>query len=290
MGDFTQAHQLLCRAHDRVRSQCPDQPGLLTAARMYLGSALYYLGEYRALAAQSSEWISEAQTREDHYAYAALSGYGFGFLRHLMRDDAAAALAELSRAIQPWPEEPFSTNHMGISHGTLLSCLWTGGPKALSWFERNQERLARASVLKAPTPKLQIVRYRANAYLAAMTEEVTERNATLRKGVAVQLKLLETLRSPFAPAHAALIRAALLAVDRRTEQALESARAANALFTKLNLQRGEPAAFLEGWLEGGAAGRAKCDAELAALRAEGWSDPMRWVSTLLPIFHLVPRA
>jgi len=61
----------LWRAHDLLQAHCPGEPWLLTASRMYLGSAWFYSGNFREIKRHTGAWIDEARAREDRYAIAA---------------------------------------------------------------------------------------------------------------------------------------------------------------------------------------------------------------------------
>ena len=112
----------------------------------------------------------------------------------------------------------------------------------------------------------------------------------LAGAVTSQLNVLRALRIPLADTHARLLHGGLLALGGQRERALEEARSARAVFAKARDYHAAPSAVLEGWLEGGVAGRAKCEATLEGLRAQGWVEPMRFISATLPVFHLLRPA
>jgi len=84
------------RAHELLQAQCPEQPRELTHARLQLGAMWYLLGKHRHQTREVERWLAEARGRDDALAVALLLGMGYGHLRHLMRDDADAAIKEVA--------------------------------------------------------------------------------------------------------------------------------------------------------------------------------------------------
>ena len=134
-----------------------------------------------------------------------------------------------------------------------------------------------------------ISRMRASACLAAADGLSGEHNQRLLTKAKTEVGVLRKVGAPASDEHARLLGAGLLALAGRQEQALGEVRACHAAFVRTNNHQRDMAAFLEGWIEGGEVGRAKCEATLAGLRAQGWVDPMRFISVMLPVFHLLPR-
>jgi hypothetical protein len=233
--------------------------------------------------------VVDAQKRKDAYAYAALAGSACGFQRHLMRDDPAAAQAELAEAMAPWPVEPFSTNHYGELQGITFSSCYQGGDGAFRWFERNRARLSGASILRSPTFKLAVAHLRATALLAAMTGRRGDRTAMLMGGVEADVRILRRFPSPLSIPMAYQLSSVLAALLGDHERALREAQCAQRAYSSLSHAGRRPTLYWEGWLEGGEAGRAKCEEALATIRAQGWADPLRSVRMIFPILHFLPR-
>jgi serine/threonine protein kinase/predicted ATPase len=287
--DYEGGRDALLRGHELVTLQCPGQPWLLTTARMQLGAAWYVLGEHDTLAAHADAWVADAKQREDLFGYAALAGFGFGFLRHLMRDDPAAARRELSEAMAAWPDEPFSTNHFGSAIGEVLTLLYPGGDAALHWFEQNQARLDRAAILRNHIFRITLGNLRATACLAAVERALSDRNGLAIKAVQQHVRALNRGTSPMSRAFASLWSSVSFALCGDSQRALAEAQKAQKLLSNSHKIFGTVALYWEGWLEGGDGGRAKCDQTLLLLRGRGWVNPERALATIFPVFHLVSR-
>jgi hypothetical protein len=285
--DFRGSRDCLLAAHELISTQCPGQPWLLTTARMHLGCAWHFLGEHASLVAHSGGWVTDAKQRGDSHAYAALSGYGFGSYRHLMHGNPGAALSELAEAMAPWPNEPMSVNQVGALWGTLDALIFEGGGAGLLCLERNRDRLQKSPLVRSRTMKLPMAGWEANAALAAM-QAPPSAGSKLLQHVVTQIRILRSLSSPLSIAVADLLSGVLSTLEGKREQAHTEVQAARSALVALHHNLTTPALYLEGWLEGGAAGDAKCEEALRARRAEGWADPMRGISLCLPIFHLLP--
>jgi eukaryotic-like serine/threonine-protein kinase len=285
-SDFLGSRDWLLAGHELISTQCPDQPWLLATARMNLGSAWHYLGEHRSLAAHAETWVLDAKQRGDSHAYAALSGYGYGSERHLMRGAPAAALDELAEAMAPWPSEPITLNQIGALFGTLDALLYQGGDASWSYLERSRARFQNSALAKSRPLKLALASFSANAAFSAM-QGPPSHGDKLAQHVVDQIRTLRRLSTPLSVACADLLAAALSAVRGNWERARLEVRAARTVFESLHHTWRTSALHLEGWLEGGTAGRAKCEEALAEMRAQGWADPQRAVALKLPILHLL---
>jgi hypothetical protein len=287
--DYAAARDALLRGHELVSLQCPGQPWLLTTARMQLGAVWYVLAEHATLAAHSETWIADARQREDLYAYAAITTYGFGFLRHLMRDDPVTAQAELAEAMSPWPDEPFATHHFGAIIATICALSYQGGDLGLRWFEKNEARFKRAAILRNPVLAQTLCNLRVTASLAAMDRSDSARTVELTASVARQVRMLQKISSPLSGHFAALWSSVLCALRGDTRDALSHAQRARQALGSLHKTYGIAALYLEGWLETGALGSEKQARAIEALREQGWRAPERALAMLLPVFHLLER-
>jgi serine/threonine protein kinase len=283
--DHQGGRDALLRGHELVSLQCPGQPWLLTNARMQLGIAWFILGEHKTLAAHAEAWVDDAKQREDLYGYAALSGYGFGFLRHLMRDDPGAAQAELAEAMAPWPRAPFSTNHFGEMLANVLALSYAGGAQAFRWFEQNRARLDEAAILRNPIFKFTTSNLRANACLGALeTADAAERRALLAE-VRRQEAILRKMESPLSRAFATLCRSAVCAVLGDLERALGEAHVAEQALRTLHKTYWVHALYWQGFLQGGEQGRQKREQALGVMRERGWQQPERYMTMVFPVLR-----
>jgi serine/threonine protein kinase/predicted ATPase len=288
--DYEGGRDALLRGHEIVTLQCPGQPWLLSTARMQLGAAWYVLGEHGTLAKNSAAWVADAKQREDLFGYAALASYGFGFIRHLMRDDPAAARTELAEAMAPWPDEPFATSHFGAALGHIFTLLYPGGDAGLRWFGQNQARLDRAAILRNHVFRLTLTNLRTTAYLAATGGPGDSAGLGLAiAAVERQARSLSKATSPMSRAFSIFWRSVLFALRGDTRRARAEAAVAQQRLHGMHKLIADVTQYWEGWLEGGESGRKKCEQTTRTLRAEGWVDPQRAVAMILPVFHLVPR-
>jgi hypothetical protein len=257
---------------------------------MQLGAAWYVLGEHGTLAKNSAAWVADAKQREDLFGYAALASYGFGFIRHLMRDDPAAARTELAEAMAPWPDEPFATSHFGAALGHIFTLLYPGGDAGLRWFGQNQARLDRAAILRNHVFRLTLTNLRTTAYLAATGGPGDSAGLGLAiAAVERQARSLSKATSPMSRAFSIFWRSVLFALRGDTRRARAEAAVAQQRLHGMHKLIADVTQYWEGWLEGGESGRKKCEQTTRTLRAEGWVDPQRAVAMILPVFHLVPR-
>jgi hypothetical protein len=165
------APEFLWRAHDLLQTQCPGQPWLLTASRVYLGVAWYHGGNMRDLRRHMGGWIGEARARDDHFAVAALAGLGSGSFRHAADDEPERGIEELTRAMANWPEAPpFTLNHVGafLTQGMLLLCADQDGARLRQLLAVQRAQLDRAYAMSTPTLRLGLQWLRAAAALRSI--------------------------------------------------------------------------------------------------------------------------
>jgi len=284
--DLRAARDCLVSAHELLSTQCPDQRWGLTTARMHLGAAWHYLGENAVLASHAELWVVDAKRRGDCHAYAALSGFGFGSKRHLLRGAPDAALEELAEAMAPWPAEPISLHHVGALRGTLDALLFKGGDGGLMYLETVRPRLQKSPLVKNRSFKFPMAWWEASAAFAAM-ERTPDERSKLARHVIDQIRTLRALETPLSIACADLISAVLSMLRGQRARALVEVRAARPVLVAHHHNTRNAAQYLEGLLEGDAAGRAKVEEALAAERAQGWHDPMRGLEIILTVFHLL---
>ncbi len=287
--DYAAARDALLRGHELISLQCPGQPWLLTTARMQLGCAWYVLAEHATLAAHSESWIADARQREDLYGYATVTSYGFGFLRHLMRDDPATAQAELAEAMAPWPDEPFATHHFGTIIASIYTLSYQGGDAGFCWLERNEARFERAAILSSPVFKQTLYNLRATACLAAMAGADAARSAQLATLVGRHVRMLRKISSPLSGPFAELWSSALYALRGDATEAFRRAQRARHGLSAVHKAYSIAALFWEGRLEGGQAGAAKEEQAIGILRGQGWHKPERAVEMLVPAVRVFKR-
>jgi eukaryotic-like serine/threonine-protein kinase len=284
-GELGRAPNYLELAHELLQTECPGQPWLLTRVRMYLGLVWVRSGKFHKLTQHAAPWLAEARAKHDRYAVAALSGFGGASYRFLLKDDPAAMLAELDAAMAPWPEEPFSDNHFGACNARTSALLAQGGGEALAWLAANRLRFERSLLMRAPTPRGSLIALRAFACLSAIPSAQHAPQHPLFAEAAACARSLARTRTAIAPGLVRLLRASLSALAGREAEAVAHAQAVQSRLPELAFARG--AHYLEGLVTGGESGRAKCEATVAWLRAEGSVNPERHLRELVPGLDLL---
>jgi hypothetical protein len=273
----------LWRAHDLLQAHCPGEPWLLTASRMYLGSAWLYSSNLREIKRHAEAWMDEARAREDRYAIAALAGFGAASMRHLVDDAPEQTLHELELAMAPWPDRAFTTTHMGAFQTTAEVLAYSGpGEGLLRYIDGRSAQLDRAFLMHTEggrlirhTATLQGLFKALEARTGARTEQLVAR---------IERELLGLRRIPGADPlvwyHAA--RATLQLLAGQHDPAIASIQRA--------LQYGEATdervvtgiRYMLGRLQGGEGGRALCAGVRAQLAEEGFINVERALSMRVP--------
>ncbi len=283
--DFSASRTLLERAESLCSEHCPDEPWLLTNARMALGSVWFNLGEQAKLATMSEAWIDEARGRSDSFALAALEGLGQGFERYLMRDDPDTSREELAKAMAPWPREPLSFAQFGEVFGVVNTELYRGGDGAKRWLDQEQARLGRAFLIRSKFGRATMDVMQTYAALCVCVDaSQAQRAATL---ASAHKRAYATARHtvPIATMLAPLLVAQVLALEGKVEQALAALRPGRDELNARGIFYRYPALYLEGLLEAGDEGRSKRDTALAFFAGQGWKNPRRAVAMWVPAIN-----
>jgi serine/threonine protein kinase len=273
----------LWRAHDLLQANCPGESWLLTAARMYLGSAWFYSGNFREIKRHTGGWIEEARAREDRYAIAALTGFGAASMRHLVDDDPEQALSELETAMAPWPVRPFTTTHLGAFQTTaqVLAC-YGQGPGLLQYLDVRSPQLDREFLMR--TSGARLIRHSANlqAYFQAIESPSGEQTARLVARAQVDLNGLRPLPGNNAQAWYHVAGATLQLLAGRRDAALAGIEVA-LKYAEATDERVAPGIrYMLGRLQGGESGRALCDQVRTQLAEEGFKNVERALAMRVP--------
>jgi serine/threonine protein kinase/predicted ATPase len=286
--EFALAAEHLSNAHELLQTRCLGEPWLLTAARMYLGSAWQYLGDMDALVRHTGEWMEEARARDDRYAQAALTGFGGGSLRHLVRDQPDLAFTEIEQAMAPWPSAPFSTIHYGAFTGIASALSYTRPSELLAWIDGQSQRWDRAYLMRTPIMRGVASIYTSIGIVRALEEARGPRREELLVRAKLQVRVLQ--QNPTTVAFAPLLRALLQVARGDRSGALSSLTQASSQLSGSTSFWTGTALYLEGLLQGGDAGRAKCEPITARLRADGWVNLERAILHRVPGIRLITEA
>jgi hypothetical protein len=278
---FRAAPPYLWRAHDLLQTQCPGESWLLTSARIYLGSAWIYAGDFREIQRHTGGWIDEARARDDRYAVAAIAGFGGGSLRHAMNEQPEIALAELEAAMAPWPNESFATTHYGAF--TTTNCILGSepGPRLLNYVEQRQD-VVHAALMRMPTMRFSYLAARIRGILLAIDSAKSGKHKQLLERAQGDLRALERLpgRTPrvFALAYAGSLRH--IAGDR--DGALRCMRESAELAHTIDNFCATGVRYMLALLEGGQEGQRVRAAIRAQIEAEGWKNVERGLAIRVP--------
>ena len=264
---------ILERAEVLLRERCPNDPWALTVARYHLGAGWYHTGLTARLAHHSERWLREARERQDWFAVAMLAGMGAGSMRHVMRGDPQSAIAEIDQALAPIPEEPFSFPHFGHLMISQSARHLIGGRAALDYLESRSDRLDRAFLLRTRMGRETMRYYRCAAVLAAAGTMGSDERSRMLLRVRGFVRAWLHNEAPFRRGigHASMAQLDALAGEMRS--AITHAREAVRYFESVGFAAPCPARYLLGILEGGASGRAQCEAVLKGRAEQGWKTP-----------------
>ncbi len=280
--DFVGSRQWLERAESLCNEHCPEEPWLLTNARMALGSVWFNLGEQAKLSTMSEAWIDEARSRGDRFALAALEGLGQGFERYLMRDEPDASREAIKEAMAPWPREPFSFAQFGEVFGVVNTELYRGGDGGKRWLDAEDARLSRAFLIRSKFGRATLGVMQTYAALCACVD-APRAQRPLALARARTLALATTNKPvPIAQMLGPLLVAQVLALEGKVDEALCCLRPGLEALHARGIFYRYPATYLEGLLEGGDGGRAKCETALAFFAGQGWKVPRRAVAMWAP--------
>jgi serine/threonine protein kinase len=274
----------LARAHDLLQTQCPGQPWLLNAARMYLGLAWFQSGNFQELRRHMGGWLEDARTRDDRYAVAALCGFGAGSFRHLLDGDPARGLAEIDEAMARWPKRPFATNHVGafLVRGYIMSC--AQDQLGLSRFlEAERSELEQAYLMRTPTPLLALSWLRVMVRMRSIERPGVTGLAECLQQVRVESRKIRRISGPYALVTCLSVEgwASFLEGDRdgalRTLTEAERASRSMDHYARQGLRYGV------GFIAGGESGRRTCQEVVREIEAGGFRDFRHGLSFYLPV-------
>jgi serine/threonine protein kinase len=278
---FRAAPAYFWRAHDLLQTQCPGEPWLLTASRMYMGSSWMYSGNFQEIQRHAQGWLEEARARDDRYAVAAIAGFGGGSLRHLMNEQPELALSELEAAMAPWPKEPFATTHYGAFIATYHVLCSQPGPGLLQYLNGRPE-LDRASLMRVPTPRFTYLSARLRGLLLAMESRNNASKGALLAQARADLRLMTRSPGRTARAFALAFEGSLLCVEGDREAALRCLRESAQLAQTIDHFCAAGIRYMLAVLEGGESGQSTRTEIRAQIEAEGWKSWERGLLLRVP--------
>ena len=286
-----EARDRLDRAQRLGTEKCADQPWLLTNVRMLLGLLRGTTGAHQELALSSEQWLTEARERNDRFALAVLSGSGFGFFRHLMRDDPDTGRAELTSAYEPLPRAPLTAAHLGEFVAVVYCELYRGGASAYAWLQRELPRLSGSLLYKMGFAKSLLHSFAALATIAALRDASADERKKLLDETEGHCRALSKLPTKFAQVSSDGLLAEVHLLRGDMDRAMNTLARVRQQTTvgEENFLLHTKSIYLSGVLLGGDEGRAMKQAALAAYAERGWRDPKRAVLMLGPTIELLER-
>jgi serine/threonine protein kinase len=283
--DYASAEALQDAAHHLLETRCAGEPWLRTMVRISLGNLLWINGSHKRFDEETTRWLREVAERDDRYSRAALCGLGFAGLRHLLHDDAAAALSEIAASMEPWPRDVFGLGHMGELFAISACWLYVGGNTMHAWYGERRKQHDKAFLLRAEGNAIWLAYYRAAAaILAADTKDGISREAMFEE-LDRQLRVLQRTPSPHGPAVTGLVRAQVLGLRGERSEAIAVAETARRAFAAAHAGMWEKQMlYLIGALTEGDEGK-----ELRA-QAQGFFAEQGWRNTRLAASLTVPAA
>ena len=150
--------------------------------------------------------------------------------------------------MRPWPDEPFSTNHLGALFVRSVARMQAVVESLLPWLRQRQPLFERSFLLKTPFGRTIVLSTLGLSLLASLPDQRSGASSPLLKEAAAVARKLSRVPGVSARGSAHLLWANIYKHQGRLEQALEHARLAQASVPGL-LRPG--AQYLEGLVEGG---------------------------------------
>lgn len=272
------------RAETLYRTQCPGQVWMQVNARTLLLACLFMTGKHRLFALRAGDWLRDASTRGDAFARAQLITIGCAGFRHLIADDPEQVLAEVEEVVGPWRVNSFGLHHLGELDATHHALQYADPRRAHAWWrrERSKHRLLYGR-LKGYVPDL-LDSFRAEALLGAA---LRSGRSDLARQAGRLSEALMGATTPRARARGLLIRAQLLANAGERRAARGIAQLAHETFHGECF--GVAAEILAAALTSQSERRACEERVLAWFAQEGWREPERALSWMLPIYPLLRK-
>jgi hypothetical protein len=273
----------LVQAERLLRGSCVDTNWELTNARIALLNALWNAGKLWRHDELAREWQRDARDRGDRYAGTQLLCLGLGYQLSLQRDLPDAAEEALDECLRGWPEA-FQLPHWGQYIGRLLVQLYKDGDAYELW-QATWPHLRRSQLLRVPY--FALVSYLDGALVTlhqACRVRPERRSELLRKASHYARRVAQTKRLLARPL-ADQIRAQVLAVGGRRDEAVLLLQRAEAELRAQHAVYQYPTAYLLGTLLGGDAGKLHRERALSWAAGENIADPTRWFTMFVPVLR-----
>ncbi|MDI1434250.1 protein kinase domain-containing protein [Polyangium sorediatum] len=249
----------------------------------WLLTALFYVGDVRALLDLLPQCRSEADALGDRYMETAL-GVLMTPMGLLLEDRPEEAMASSRHALSRWTTRGYHTMHWGAFYSSTQALLYLGeGSRAYAALHAQNGAL-HASMMPRTAKSIRIRLFDLQARTAlARAREVARPEPLVREALSLADRL-DPERSPWSDACALGIRAAVFARRGDVDRALAYLARARSSFRRSDMEL--YARLTErrlGELEGGEAGRARIDDIDAWFHAQGAPRPDLLARALIPL-------
>jgi tetratricopeptide (TPR) repeat protein len=256
--------------------------GEINGGRLFANNALYHLGEWKELSRRTRQHLREARTREDMSA----SHHNVSGVQNavwLFEDDVEGARSELERGSQGLPTKGFSVPHYYQFLARVQQAIYAQDHlEALELFQRAWRKLRFNFMTRVPIVRFLNQDVRGRVFLLLARNDRAE-----RKNALAQVRAAASAQANsgvvWAKASQGLLLAQVCWMEGNTQKAVEHFRAAELLFTQLEMRaQAEVARHRLGLLLGGEEGRLLQVAADRFFSQEGVVNVPKMMSMLAP--------
>jgi hypothetical protein len=286
-ADFVEADRRLSEAETRFVHDWPGEAWHLVNVRGVLLNVWVNRAKFALAAGRAEAWIAGARARGDLFALSTYASSGYGFVRHLMRNDPDAALAELDEASAVFPRGQFGMQHFGLNSARHVVLSFQGGTRVYDYWEELWPQIRHSFLLRARSVRELSTAMRTEATLrAALASEGTARSALLEQAERL-CNTLADARTQIGRACHDSIGAQICVARGERAAALPRAERARAAFAAMDNFSVRWLNVLIGHLTSPEHGARAFEAECGYLTRQGWREPVRCIETWLPVLHML---
>ncbi len=284
VGRFRDSLQHLETCETILREQCKGVAWNIDTTRLYLLSALGYLGRIAEIARRVPQYTAEALDRGDYYCSTNLQ-LGRLNVAWLVADDVDLARQMVRDAVARWSQAGFHTQHWYELMAEAQLDLYCGdGHSAFMRMERRWRELKRSLLLRVQFARVEALHLRARCALAASEQDAARKADLLALAERYARRVLRE-RMDWSNPLAELILAGVLARRGDDEGARQRLGAAAKGFEAAEmLLLATVAKRRLGRLVGGEAGQALVQAADQWMTQQSIRNPDRWTAMLAPGF------
>jgi serine/threonine protein kinase len=284
-GQWVAARQLCEDAERLMRERCRGVAWQLDTAHFYTLLSLFYLGEVRELSRRLPTLLKEARERNALYAETNLRTR-IAYIAWLAKDDADQARREVRQGIERWSQQGFHIQHYYELFASAEISLYSDDPGA-AWelLDEKWRDVRRSFLLRVQPVLIESMHLRGRAALAlAVVDTVdADRRLYLLRAAAKDARVIARQDAAWARPMAQLLEAGLATTQRRTRDAEQLLRSAEAGFAAVHMTLHASAARRRlGELVGGTDGDFLVRESDRSMGEQGIRHPARMTAALAP--------